>query len=93
MATESHVRLAARLYEMRDAAKRLLGDRYAQHMADIRAMLETAQSRLQLQDPLTAATRICVANELGGLDVVYIMSGACEMIESISPSTTTEPPK
>ena len=90
MATEAQVKLAAKLYSMRDAAKRLLGDRYTAHMSEVRQMLEMAQSRLDGCDPLTAATRICKANDLGGLDVVYIMAGACEMIEPSSAHPTLD---
>ncbi len=90
MATEEQVRLAARVYEMRDCARRFLGERYMSHMAETRKMLETAQSRLKIDDPLTAATKICVANSLGGLDVIYIMAAAVEMIE---PSPSPTPPE
>ena len=80
-AIEQQVRLAAKLYEMRDTVKRLLGDRYSAHMAEVRKMIEGGQERMKITEPLVMATKICTANSLRGLDVAYIMTGAVEMVE------------
>lgn len=80
MATEQHIRLCARLYEMRDAARRLLGARYHERMAEYRVPIEQVQSQLEC-DPLTAATKFCVGSEARGIDVIYLMTAALEMIE------------
>lgn len=80
-ATEKTVRLAARLYEMRDFAKRMLGERYAEQMSDLRTMIETVQSKLHFEEPLAAATKICTVNKTGGVQTAYIMAAAVEMIE------------
>lgn len=80
-ATEKTVRMAAKLYEMRDLAKRLLGDRYSEEMGEIRKIIKGVQSGLKLNEPLVAATRICTANSLGGVDAALIMAAAVEMVE------------
>lgn len=80
-ATEQTVRLAAQLYEMRDRAKSLLGDRYAERMAEFRKAIETVQSRLHLDNPIAAATKICQGVDCGGFEVILVMAAACEMIE------------
>ena len=90
-AIEQQVRLDAKLYEMRDTVKRLLGDRYSAHMAEVRKMIEGGQERMKITEPpLVMATKICTANSLRGLDVAYIMTGAVEMVE---PSVEQQPEK
>jgi len=93
MAVESQIRLAAKLYEMRDTAKRFLGDRYAGHMADLRKMIEQVQSVLHIEEPLAAATKLCTANSLDGVAVIYVMAAAVEMIEPTQDPATAEQPK
>ena len=44
-ATEQQVRMAAQLYDMRDKAKRLLGERYKPHMAELGKILKATADR------------------------------------------------
>ena len=81
MATKHDIRLTVALYQMRDGAKLILGDKYAEKMAEFRKVIERVQSGLKLDNPLAAATRICQKVEAGGFEVVLLMAAACEMIE------------
>jgi hypothetical protein len=87
MATEQDIRLTVKLYEMRDSAKFMLGDKYAEKMAEFRKAIEIVQLKLHLDNPLAAATRICQNPDAGGFDVILLMAAACEMIEPSRPST------
>lgn len=91
-ASESPVRLAARVYEMRDAARNILGDRYAQKMAEFRKPIEIVQRKLKTENPIIAAADICRNVEAGGFEVIFLMAAACEMVDPSSASTVGEKP-
>ena len=50
----------AKLYEMRNRAKLLLGERYGEEMRRLRRVIEVVQSE-RGGSPLSAATKICQA--------------------------------
>lgn len=87
--TETTVRLASKLYEMRDGAKMLLGDRYLERMAEFRKVIEIVQAKKKL-DTLKAAMDICQHVDSGGFEVIFVMAAACEMIEPSSDPATAD---
>lgn len=50
-ATEKQVRLAAQLYQARDAVRRLLGDKYAAKMAELGQPLQRLAAAPTTQEP------------------------------------------
>lgn len=80
MTSEQQIRLAAKLYEMRDGAKHILGNRYQERMNDFAKAIRIVQDRKKL-DVLQAAMDICQHVEAGGFEVVFVMAAACEMLE------------
>jgi hypothetical protein len=80
MASEQQIRLAAKLYEMRDGAKHILGNRYHERMNEFAEAIRIVQQRRKL-DILNAALDICQHVEAGGFEVVFVMAAACEMLE------------
>ena len=76
------VKITMKLYEMRNRAKLLLGERYGEEMRHLRRVIEVVQSE-HGGSPLSAATKICqaLASITDGLDIVIIMAAALEMIE------------
>jgi hypothetical protein len=82
-ATEEQIRMATKLYEVRDAAKRLLGNSYATRINLLRAPISAIQRRDNC-DPLTAATTIAKAAQANEWEKIFIVAAAVEMIE---PST------
>ena len=80
MTSEQQIRLAAKLYEMRDGAKHILGDRYQERMNDFAKAIRIVQDRKKL-DILQAAIDICQHVDGGGFEVVFVMAAACEMLE------------
>ena len=76
------VLIVAKLYEMRNRARLLMGERYGEEMRRLRRVIEVVQNE-HGGSPLSAATKICqvVASITDGLDVVIIMAAAVEMIE------------
>lgn len=78
VADERQVRMAARLYEMRDTARRLLGDGYAGKMAELGAALQTVADKTQ-REPLAVA--IEAARDAHGLTQCYILAAAVELAE------------
>lgn len=79
-ATERNVKMAAQLYEMRDAAKRILGERYRPHMEDIGKILQMTAERDGVS-PLSVATDVCAKRKLVGIDLMIVMAAAVELIE------------
>jgi hypothetical protein len=79
-ATENHVRMAAQLYDMRDKARRLLGDKYAAHMAELGKILKMTSER-DHKSVLSVATEICKKRDLIGMDLLMVMSAAVELMD------------
>lgn len=80
-ATEQQVRLAAQLYQARDAVRRLLGDKYTVRMAELGAGLQrlaTARNSSVLKEAISAARAV------SGMDSLLILAAAVEHSE---PST------
>lgn len=78
IADERQVRMAARLYEMRDTAKRLLGQDYAPKMAELGAALKTVADKTG-REPLAVA--IEAARDAHGLTQCYLLAAAVELAE------------
>ena len=79
-ATEKQVMMAAQLYDMRDRARRLLGDRYKPHMAELGKILKMTAER-DKKEPLSVAIEVCKKRELIGMDLMMVMAAAVELTE------------
>ena len=59
----------------------LLGDRYAERMAQLAEPIKAVMKMCNCNE-LAAALKLCQANDgAGGFEVVFIMAAAAEMIE------------
>jgi hypothetical protein len=79
-ATEKQVTMAAQLYDMRDRARRLLGDKYKPHMAELGNILKMTADR-DKKDALAVAIEVCKKRELIGMDLMMVMAAAVELTE------------
>lgn len=79
-ATEKQVAMAAQLYGMRDKARRLLGDKYKPHMAELGKVLKMTAAR-DKKDALSVAIEVCKKRELIGMDLMMVMAAAVELAE------------
>lgn len=79
-ATEKQVQMAAKLYEMRDGAKSLLGDVYQVRMAEMGKLLLDAAEHAGIT-PLAAAIRLSKSPNLSVTDVLMVMAAAVELAE------------
>lgn len=79
-ATEKQVKIAANLYEMRDKARRLLGDKYKPCMAELGRILQNT-ARETGRGTLETALDICKRRNLVGMDVMLTMAAAVELTE------------
>lgn len=79
-ATEKQVKIAAQLYHMRDKARRLLGDKYKPHMAELGKILSMTAQR-DKKEPLAVAIEVCERRKLTGMDLMMIMAAAVELTE------------
>jgi len=79
-ATEKQVTMVAQLYDMRDRARRLLGDKYKPHMAELGKILKMTADR-DKKDALAVATEVCKKRELIGMDLMMVMAAAVELTE------------
>lgn len=80
MTTEKQVKTAARMYEMRDTAKRLLRDNYTPHMAKLGAILSTVAERRGIQ-PIKAAMEAAAQPGVSAMDVIMMMAAVVELTE------------
>ena len=79
-ATQNQIQMAAQLYDMRDTAKRLLGDKYKAQMESLGRILTMTAER-DNKSVLAVATEVCKKRELIGMDLLLVMSAAVELIE------------
>lgn len=79
-ATEKQVTMAAELYNMRDKARRLLGDKYKPHMAELGRILTMTAER-DKKEPLAVAIDVAKKRELVGMDLMLVMAAAVELAE------------
>lgn len=82
-ATESQVRMAAQLYELRETARRALGEAFKPRMAELGVLL-TDIGKQHNKEPLTVAIALSKKNTLSGMDKLIVMAAAVELAE---PST------
>jgi hypothetical protein len=80
MAAEQQVKMAAQLYDMRDKAKRLLGERYKPHMAELGKILTMTAER-DGKSVLAVATEVAKKRDLIGMDLMMVMAAAVELEE------------
>jgi hypothetical protein len=79
-ATEKQVAMAAQLYDMRDKARRLLGDKYKPHMAELGRIL-TATAQRDKKEPIAVAIEVANRRGLIGMDLMLVMAAAVELAE------------
>ena len=79
-ATQQQVQMAAQLYEMRDTAKRLLGNKYQDRMAEFGAALQDASTKTG-REPLSLVIEAGTKQRLVGMDLVMMMAAAVELVE------------
>jgi len=79
-ATEKQVTMAAQLYDMRDKARRLLGEKYNPHMAELGKILTMMAAR-DKKEPLAVAIEVAKKRELIGMDLMMLMAAVVELSE------------
>lgn len=80
-ANEKQVRMAAQMYEMRDAAKVLLQDKFNAHMVKIGALLQS-YANAKGKSVLSAAIDAAKQPDCDATDVMMIMAAAVELSEA-----------
>ena len=88
MAAESKIKIASRLYEMREAAKELLGVDYLERMHEFGAILSETAAR-EKKDVLQVAVEVCKEPGCVPLETITVMAAAVELVEP-SYSTAAE---
>ena len=79
-ATEKQVTMAAQLYDMRERARSLMGERYKPHMAELGKVLKMTAKR-DKKDVLSVATEVCTKRALLGMEQMMVMAAAVELTE------------
>jgi hypothetical protein len=72
--------MAAELYNMRDKARRLLGDNYKPHMAKLGKIL-TMTAQRDKKEPLAVAIDVAKKRGLIGMDLMLVMAAVVELTE------------
>lgn len=78
MQSEQAVKMAAKLYECRDTAKRLFGSEYQQRMEAYGQAVKSAANALNCSE-IAAATKL--ANKAGGMSAICYLAAVVEMTE------------
>lgn len=79
-ATETHVTIAAQMYECRSTARRLLGDKFSPRMAEYADVIRAVAKRDNCNNIIAGATIIKDA-PLHGMDALLLMAAVVEMTE------------
>ena len=82
MATEQQIKMAARLYECRDAARALFRDRYEAIVAPNRDLVRAAMARHKIE-ALPAAKQLIDVAGLSGVAIIVVMAAAVDVIEGV----------
>lgn len=84
LCTEQNVRMTAQLYQARDTARQVLGDRFSTLMASLGADL-TRRAEATGRQPLSIA--IQAARSVSGMDAVILLAAAVELAEPSQEAT------
>lgn len=79
-ATQQQVQMAAKLYELRDRARTLLGERYKPHMTELGKILQATADR-DGKSVIVVAKEVCTKRDLIGMDMMMVMAAAVELVE------------
>lgn len=79
-ATKQEIEIAARLYDIRDTTRRILGERYKERMERIGMILEV-NAAIDKVSVLSSATALCKQRGLCGMDLMCVMSAVVELTE------------
>ena len=77
---EQNISTAAQMYECRVAARRLLGDKYQEHMDERARVVKAVAKRDKCNDIVAGATVIKEAG-LEGMQALLLMAAVVEMVE------------
>lgn len=80
MADEKAVKLTARLYECRDAARALFGAKYEANIAGYRDLVRAAMAKHQME-ALPAARHLIAVVGLSGVAIIVALAAALDVIE------------
>ena len=80
MSGQNLIETAAKLYELRDRARTLLGDRYKPHMTELGKILQATADR-DGKSVITVAQEVCTKRDLIGMDMLMVMAAAVELVE------------
>ena len=78
IAEERHVNIAAKMYECRDASKRLNGDQYHSHMAELAKVVRYVEKRDGCSN-IVAGVTIAKETRAEGFALLNIMAAVVEM--------------
>lgn len=87
-ATQQQIQLAAQLYEARDAARTILGPKFAPLMTRLGQDL-TSLATARGKQPLAVAIQAGRALG-GGMDAIFLLAAAVELAEPSIPTTTLQ---
>ena len=79
-ATEQQVAIASKMYECRDAARTILGNRFKPKMDDLAQVVRAVAKRNKCNDIVAGATVIKEAR-LEGMESLMLMAAVVEMVE------------
>jgi len=77
----NQIQMAARLYDMRDTAKRLLGDAYPLRVNPLATVL-AARAAAEKRSVLATAIHVCQTNSLSDIDLMLVMAAVVEIEEA-----------
>lgn len=78
--SKNQIQMASQLYDMRNKAKRLLGEKYKAQMAELGKILTMTAER-DKKSVLAVATEVCKKRDLVGMDLLLVMVAAVELME------------
>ena len=81
---EKQIKMAAKLYECRDTAKKLYGAEFQNKISDYKRYIKACMMKHNYKDEITAAMSLakdCEGVQGSGMGVMLIMAACVELIE------------
>lgn len=78
--SEKSIGIAAKMYECRNSARQILGEKYQNHMNQLGTSIKAVAKRDNCTE-LTAAINIIKGPDLDGMEAMMIMAAVVEIIE------------
>jgi hypothetical protein len=78
---ETEIKIAAKIYQCRDTAKKLHGDGYEKEMSDYKHYIKACMAKFKFKNEIEAAMQLIKDCDGDGVATINILSALAEILE------------